>query len=178
MVPSPLAALLRLLVVVCALFAADASAQGTGSVAGRVFDADTGDPIAAATVVLEAHDATRGPRQEVGTTDAEGAFRFDAMPAGGYRLSFAKSGYRGSRLEDVAVRAGQTTRADFPLPRLPTGTAEQILELDAFVVDESAVGEMMDALEIRLETGTGGIGKSARFTSFAATSKSVRFEAR
>ncbi len=172
MVPSPLAALVRLLVVVCALFASDAWAQGTGTVAGRVFDADSGDPIAAATVVLEADgDAAAGePRQEVGTTDAEGAFRFDSLPAGSYRLSFAKSGYSGSRLEDIAVRAGQTTRADFPLPRMAAGTADQILELDAFVIEASTLEDGADLLELRLDADQFLNTLSAEeFSKFAAS---------
>ena len=46
MTPAPLVALLRVLVAVCVLGASAARAQGTGSVAGRVFDADSGEPIA------------------------------------------------------------------------------------------------------------------------------------
>lgn len=172
MVPSPLAALVRLLVVACALVTTEASAQGTGIVVGRLFDADSGDPIAAATVVVEAEDAdaSEESRQEVGTTDADGAFRFGALAAGSYRLSFAKSGYRGSRLEGVAVQAGQTTRADFPLPRMAAGTAEQILELDAFVIEASTVEDGADLLELRLDADQFLNTLSAEeFSKFAAS---------
>lgn len=153
MTPAPLVALLRVLVAVCALGASTAWAQGMGSVAGRVFDADSGAALGGATVVLQGAAPADGSAafQQVATTGADGAFRFSSVPEGGYTLSFTKSGYRASRLADLTVQAGQTTNADFPLPRGAAGTAEQVLELDAFTVEASTVEEGADLLELRLD---------------------------
>jgi outer membrane receptor protein involved in Fe transport len=153
MIPAPLVALLRVLVAVCALGASAAWAQGTGSVTGRVFDAESGEPVAGATVVLQGAAPADGSAafQQVATSGADGAFRFGSVPEGSYTLSFTKSGYRASRLGDLTVQAGQPTTADFPLPRGAAGTAEQILELDAFAVEASTVEEGADLLELRLD---------------------------
>lgn len=153
MIPAPLVALLRVLVAVCVLGASAAWAQGTGSVTGRVFDADSGEPIAGASVVLQGAAPADGGTafQQVATTGADGGYRFGSVPEGSYTLRFTKSGYRASRLADVSVQAGQATGADFPLPRAATGTAEQVLELEAFAVEASTVEEGADLLELRLE---------------------------
>lgn len=132
---------------------ARAQEAGAGAVRGRVFDAETGEPVAGATVVIVGSAPEGGePSREVGVTDAEGAFAFPAIPAGTYTVHFTKSGYRASSMTEFAVVAGQVNRADFPLPPAPPETAEQILELEAFVVEASTVEEIMDAIELRTES--------------------------
>lgn len=125
-----------------------------GTISGRVFDGETGAPIENATVVLAFPDPGDGSeaRQEVATTGPDGDYEFDAIPAGAYDLSFVKSGYRASSVTNFDVVAGQDNVVDFPMPRLSTATSGEILELDAFVVEASVVGEMMDGLELRLES--------------------------
>jgi outer membrane receptor protein involved in Fe transport len=148
--PPTLRALLLALLLLCPALA---RAQGAGSIAGRVFDGDSGEPIAGVSVVvvwLEKDDSGQ-PRQELRTTDAKGAFEFAAIPAGTYTIGFTKSGYRASNMANFEVVAGQVNRADFPMPKLPTGTAEQVLELDAFVVEASTVQEDMASLELRMD---------------------------
>lgn len=130
---------------------APASAQSTGSVVGRVFDAESGQPLAGVAVVLSAAEGGVEARQQVQTSDAEGSFRFATVPAGSYTIGFTRSGYRASSLPALEVAAGQTARADFPLPPLPTGTAEQVLDLEAFVVEASTVEEGADLLELRMD---------------------------
>ena len=153
MMRAPLIALLRMLVAVWAMGASAAWAQGSGSVAGRVFDADSGEPIAGASVALQGAPPADGGAafQQVATTGADGGYRFASVPEGSYTLRFTKSGYRASRLGDLTVQAGQTASADFPLPRAATGTAEQVLELEAFAVEASTVEEGADLLELRLD---------------------------
>lgn len=127
-----------------------------GVIAGRVFDGETGAGIANATVILiwPTPEDSGEPRQDVQVTAGDGSYEFPPVPEGRYTISFIKAGYRASNLTDFEVAANQVKRADFPMPPVPVapGGDGDILELDAFVVDESAVSEMMDALEIRLES--------------------------
>ena len=133
--------------------AAPAPAAGEGSIHGHVFDGESGArlPGVSVVVVWPAGPGDEKPRQEVQVTDAEGAFAFPAVPAGTYRIEFVKSGYRTSAMTDVVVQAGRARRADFPLPRLPAATADQVLDLDAFVVEASTAEAATDALELRME---------------------------
>ena len=63
-----------------------------------------------------------------------------------------KAGYRTSSMKNFEVVAGVVNQADFPLPPVPAEGGEQVLQLDEYVVEASAVGEMMDALDIRMES--------------------------
>jgi protocatechuate 3,4-dioxygenase beta subunit len=66
-------------------------AQGTAAVRGRVVDSDTGLPLRRVTIALRHVDQKEGGQSAV--TDAEGAFAFEAVPAGRYRLSASKTRY-------------------------------------------------------------------------------------
>ena len=63
---------------------------GTAVVRGRVVSADTGLPLRRAKVSLR--DA-REPQGRSVTTDAAGAFAFEAVPKGRYRLRASKARY-------------------------------------------------------------------------------------
>jgi outer membrane receptor protein involved in Fe transport len=137
------------------LFITPARAQtGEGTIVGQVFDSETGTPLQGVTVIVKwpAPEDGGKPAQEVQVTDAEGAFGFASVPSGSYSIDFVKSGYRASTMTDVSVEPGQLTRADFPLPPLPPETSDEVLELDAFVVEASTVEEMMPALELRIDS--------------------------
>jgi len=84
------------------LFAAAVSAQTTGRISGRVVR-DTGSGIGGVIVVVnEISDAT--------TTDANGSFSFDGVPAGTYNLTFTA----GDKVETAAVTvaSGQTATVE------------------------------------------------------------------
>lgn len=134
-----------------AVFAQDST---SGTVSGRVYDSDTGAPIEGATVVLDFPEPADGsvPRQEVATSGPAGDFEFEAVPAGFYGVSFIKSGYRASVIPDFEVKPGQDNIAEFPLPRQVVSESGDILELGEFVVEASVVGELMNNLELRLES--------------------------
>jgi outer membrane receptor protein involved in Fe transport len=127
--------------------------EGEGSIAGRVFDGETGSPVKGATVILQWPEPAGGgePRQEIATTDFDGAYEFPSVPPGSYDLAFVKAGYRNSTMAGFPVRPGEVNRADFPLPPLPAAASEEILQLDEFVVEASTVGEILASLELRLE---------------------------
>jgi len=127
---------------------------GEGAIAGNVFDGESGTPIQGASVILvfPAPPDGTAPRQEVEITDIDGHYTFPSVPPGRYALTFVKSGFRTSAMTDFAVDAGVVHRADFPLPKLPTGDGGDVLQLDAFVVEAAAVGDMMTALELRMDS--------------------------
>jgi len=136
--------------------AADAQAEQaeTGTVLGQVFDADTGQPLEGATVILEPPppQAGRAPDPVLRVTDERGAYRIAGVPPGPYVVRFRKAGYRDSAMTDFEVVAGQVNRADFPLPPRPPEAAGEILQLDEFVVEASTAEDAVVALEMRLES--------------------------
>ncbi|MDJ0849362.1 MAG: TonB-dependent receptor [Myxococcota bacterium] len=150
---------------------APAARAGEGTIVGQVFDADSGAPVAGVTVIVTWPPPADGsePKIEVKVTDAGGAFEFPSVPEGSYTVAFSKSGYRPATMNNFAVQAGQLNRADFPLPPLPVAAAGQVLQLDAFVVEAETVGEMMNALEIRMDSDLQlNIMSAEDFAKFAA----------
>ncbi|HEY0305912.1 MAG TPA: TonB-dependent receptor [Longimicrobiales bacterium] len=88
--------------------AAGLSAQQTGTITGRLTDAETQTGISGATVqVVTAGNRSVGN----GVTDAQGQFRIANVPVGNYALMFDMVGYEQGRIEGVRVVAGETTIA-------------------------------------------------------------------
>ena len=133
-----------------------------GTVLGRVFDAENGAPLEGATVVLTFPDPEDGadPLQRIATSGPDGDFEFDAVPVGAYKLDFVKSGYRLSSMRGFEVRPGDDNVANFPMPRSAAfaggagggAVGDDIMQLDEFVVDASVVGDLMQGLELRMES--------------------------
>ncbi|HPG24313.1 MAG: TonB-dependent receptor [Spirochaetaceae bacterium] len=127
---------------------------GTGTISGRVFDAESGAPIEGATVILaypEQADGSDAPQQVV-VTGIEGDYEFGAVPAGFYGLSFIKSGYRASNVTNVQVVSGKDAVTNFPLPPAQALAGGDVMELEAYTVEASVVGDLMNDLELRLES--------------------------
>ena len=128
------------------------SAQEPGALTGRIFDSESGAPLSGVAVLAEGPEGAAGePESRVERSDADGAFEFDALPPGTYVVRFSKAGYRPAELRDLTVTAGQTSRADFPLQEAPAETADQILELDAFVIEASIIDDEGELLQLRLD---------------------------
>src|SRR5688572_22047320 len=79
----------------------------TGTLAGRVTSAETGDPLPGATVNLA------GTRFGA-TADAAGRYRIVA-PAGAYRVEARHSGYAPLAVDDVEIAEGETLPLDLAL---------------------------------------------------------------
>ena len=145
---------------------------GEGTIRGQVFDGATGLPIRGATVIVmwpAAPDGGDRP-QEVLITDADGGFELPSVPPGAYDVSFVKSGYRSSAMTGFEVRADQVNVADFPLPPLSAEVEGAVLDLDAFVVEADTVGEMMDSLDIRMDSSAMvNVMSSEDFSKYAAS---------
>ncbi len=147
---------------------------GEGSIQGTVLDAETGRPVSGVTVIVMWPEAPGGAprRQEVVTTDFDGYYVLPSATPGRYDLSFVKSGYRSSAMTGFEVVADTDNVADFPLPPIAAAAAigGSVLDLDEFVVEASTVGEMMSAIELRLESDSMlDIMSAEDFSKYAAS---------
>ncbi len=148
------------LVCVCVLLAAGTVAAQTTSGAtleGRVFDQESGAPIEGATVVLDFPEPEDGsiPPQLVATSGIDGDYEFEGeIPPGTYGLSFVKAGYRPAVVPDLQIARGEQKTLDFPITRAIASTSGggEVLDLEAYEVSIDQVGEMMNNLELRLDS--------------------------
>jgi hypothetical protein len=105
--------LLRI-ILACLLLSGLAFAQGlgaSGDIKGTVTD-PSGAVVNDASVT--ATDIARGIKHTV-TTDANGQFRFAALPPTAYSLSVSKSGFQSEVAKNIVVTVGQTNTVDFPM---------------------------------------------------------------
>jgi Ca-activated chloride channel family protein len=79
-----------------------AHAQSAGAITGRVVDADTGQGIAGATVVVK-------PTGKRATSGADGSFTVAGLGANSYSVQCRKTGYRADAAPQVRLGAGQTS---------------------------------------------------------------------
>lgn len=155
---------IALLAALCALsqpvLAQDAASSApvldasVGTLAGQVFDRESGDPVAGVTVILvwpTPADGSRAP-QAVRVSDAEGRYAFGTVPADVYSLIYSKSGYRAAKMTRFEVEGGKANRADFPIQPAAAASAGAVLELEAFVVEAEVVEDIMSELELRMDS--------------------------
>lgn len=83
-------------------------AQNTGKISGRVTDAETGEPLPGATVVIEG--TTLGS-----ATDTNGNYTIFEVSPGTITLVASYVGYQSVRRENVEIIGGITSRQDFAL---------------------------------------------------------------
>ena len=125
-IPRPLISVLLLFGMASFLIAQN------GSISGRVTDADTGDPLVGANVII------------VGTnlgaaTDINGEYSISKVPSGAQRLNANYIGYASSSMNvDIAVDLG--TVADFNLTVAALNLNEVIVTGTGTAVEKSKVG--------------------------------------
>ena len=137
--------------------AANAQAQGTGGIQGRVTEATAGTPIAGVLVSVE------GARAAV--TNSDGRYRLNGVRVGMQAVSFRRLGYR-PYVQTVTVADGAVALLDVAVPSEPlplaevvvTGpsrTPERIVEAPAAVVtpDAARVQEMAGPGQVALLVG-------------------------
>ena len=83
--------------------------QSTGKIMGQVNDAETGDPVPFANVLVEG--TTLGA-----ASDIEGNYVILNIPPGRYNVTASYIGYQKITVSDVSVNVGFTSRIDFKLP--------------------------------------------------------------
>lgn len=111
------------------LFGAPLSAQ-QGTLSGRVTDAETGTPVAGATIEIVG--------RMLGTTGADGDFSA-SVPAGAHSVIVTLIGYETTRLDGIEVGAGSATAIEIPIrsralilnPIVVTASRRQEKALDA-----------------------------------------------
>jgi outer membrane receptor protein involved in Fe transport len=148
---------------------ASIAGPGSGSIRGQVYDGKTGIAVRGATVRLVRPDGSPGSG-DTQTSDVNGAFAFTDLPPGSYALRFERAGYRDSDVAGVAVRAGQESRADYPLPPLPRESDSDSSDVEIMVVEASAVEDIMAGLDLRMESDQLlNIMGAEEFSKFAAS---------
>lgn len=91
--------------------------QFTGVIAGKVSENAT-TPIADATVEIYREDTV----YTSGKTDANGAYALIGLPALTYQMVFSKDGYTSVTVDDVIVKAKETTTQDATMGKTVTPT--------------------------------------------------------
>lgn len=119
------------------------SGQSTGTIAGRVVNAASGDYLEKVQLTIE------GTALET-FTDLDGFYRFDSVPAGTVRLRAFYTGQE-PQTEVVAVGAGQVVQRDFNLSAVvgvtPKGAAGDVVAMSEYVV---AVSREMGATALAI----------------------------
>jgi len=116
-------------------------AQQTGSIAGRVVDAD-GRPVASATVLIVASDL-------MATTDGDGRFLLSGVPVGVHSLEVSSQGLSSEAVENLTVTAGQTLEVSFQLVPLAVALKEIRVTASASLLKEQPVAAVaLDRKEI------------------------------
>lgn len=110
----------------CTAMAAPAFAQDTtGSLKGRVLDPD-GKPVAAAEVILQnTKDPTKGPL--LLTTNPDGTFAQDLLPAGEWSITVKETKFTGQRKEPAVVKGGD--KVDAGDIKMHVGTKNEMVAL-------------------------------------------------
>ncbi len=139
--------LLLLGAAVCLLLAAaPAFAQmGTGTILGQVTD-PTGAVVPGATVTATNVDTsfTRS-----GTSNAQGSYRFPAMPVGNYRIDVSKQGFKTVQAKGLVVSVGQEAEMNIALA---VGATQETLQVttEAPLVEttNSSVGNLVSPQQV------------------------------
>lgn len=109
-----------------------ALAQGTGTLAGRVVDATTGETLPGANVRIEA--TTLGA-----AANMSGEYRIIGVPVGTYNVTASFAGYQPQTITDVSISSGYTRELNFSLSSATLGTVE-VTEYRQPLIQQDAIG--------------------------------------
>lgn len=112
---------MKRLIILLATVVTPCTAQGTGTIAGRIVDGYDGDALPGATIRIV-------DTQLEGTTDLEGTYRILGVPVGHYGVEARFVGYDVA-MDSIRVMAGYTSQLDFSL-RQPPRVCETISGAD------------------------------------------------
>ncbi len=121
-------------------------AQTSATLQGRVFD-QSGAVIPLATVRVRSSAA--GFNRSV-TTDSEGRYQLVGIPAGGYEVVAAATGFRSEVIEELSIEVGRTLVRDF---HLEVGSSSQsvVVQAEYPLIERasSAVGHVVTAQTVQ-----------------------------
>ncbi len=112
-----------------------AQEENTGRISGTLVDADTGEILRAAQIIVEGTSF-------VAYSDLDGNFRMRDIPAGTYTLQIDKFGYQNATVTDLVVTVGEVTSIELGM-KIDAGN---VIEFEAFVISASEV----QSTEVRL----------------------------
>lgn len=134
--------------------------SGEATVYGDVRDFQTLDAIAEATVALEQQD---GGVSRTLDTDAEGAYSFEDLPPGTYRLEANHPDYKENQadnIEIVELSGGDVVRIDFALPSQDFG--DPVGSVAGRVLDDAGAPIAGASVQISGGEQTNGVFKSTQ----------------
>ncbi len=123
----------------CLAVGAAAQTPEAGTLTGTVVDAEIAESMIGASVFVV----------ETGTgaaTDIDGNYTVRGLPAGTYTVRYSYTGYGTQLVENVAIRAGQTTTINIELS-IGADLAEVVVEAQAVIESNSEIG--LDRLRAR-----------------------------
>jgi TonB-dependent receptor len=106
--------------ILSALFFSISIFAQTGKIAGKVIDQKTGETLIGVAVMIDV--TTRGMQ-----TDMDGQYILEGLAEGNYALNFSYIGYTTKKIENIAIKNGQTVNVDLAL-------SEASLTIDAVTV--------------------------------------------
>ncbi len=99
------------------IIALGVNAQKTSVIEGTVLDKKTGEAVIGAVILLE-------PLNKGISTDLDGKFKFEGIPAGKYKIKASYVSYETVELSDIAAISGQVTPVAIALVETPTSLNE------------------------------------------------------
>lgn len=134
----------------------------TGTITGVVVDAETGETLIGANVVLDG--TTIGS-----TTDLDGRYTIPGVDPGQYAVRFSYIGYQPKTVQGVAVRAGKVARVDLEL-------AAEALEVGEVVVEARAL-ENTDAALLAQRAKAAGVSDAVSAEAISRSGSSTAADA-
>lgn len=109
-----------------------ALAQGTGTLAGRVVDAQSGETLIGANIRVDGTSLGAA-------TNVDGEFRIIGVPVGVYAITASYTGYTAVTVEDVEINNGYTRELNFELSGAELG--EVVVEYERPIIQRDAIGD-------------------------------------
>ena len=123
---------LQAIAAICLTLSTVALAQTSGQISGKVTDAKSGDVLIGANIAVV----------EIATgaaADLDGNFTIRNLPPGAYTLRFTYVSYTTKVVNNVMVKAGETTKLDVIMQEEVIQGKEVVVEATAIMSSESAV---------------------------------------
>lgn len=120
---------------------------GSGSLQGTITDAETGETLPFANVVLE----NRGNQISAGSADFDGKYSLRPIPPGTYDLLISYVGYTTQKITGVVVSSDQIKKQDIKLqPGIAVGEVEVYAFKEALIeIDKNTTGGKVSAEDIK-----------------------------
>ncbi len=114
------------------IFVSGVNAQSTGSISGSVLDRTNNDMLIGANVVVLGTDFGA-------STDLDGKYLIKGLNPGKYNLKVSFISYQSVTIENIEVKAGQTSNVNVPLAPAATELEEVVVTAEALSNSEGAV---------------------------------------